>query len=162
MCRCISRWIFINYIGCLNEREMPSTPCFDISQEGSSKESFAKCFVPWSRPLSAKTLIWAGWFERISVAGGYPVGFIWTKTCKTVTRESDFLCGSGSDDANETKSCSLTFYLPLPEPSLSLLKPFLSLGSAGTRWAANQVTKPSADKCSAKHISKCRFIVRCT
>lgn len=132
-------------IVCLNEREIPSMPCFDISQEGSGKESFAKkCFVPWRRPLSAKTLIWAGWFESISVASGYPVGFIWTKTCKMMTQESDFLWGSGSDDADETKSSSLTSYLPLLKLSLSLLKPTLSLGSAGTQWAVNQVTKQSA------------------
>lgn len=96
--------------------------------------------------LSAKTLIWAVWFESISVAGGYPVGFIWTKTCKMVTQESDFLWGSGSDDADETKSSSLTSYLPLLKLSLSLLKPALSLGSAGTQWAVNQVTKPPAKR----------------
>lgn len=161
MCRCISWWIFINIV-CLNEREIPSLPYFDISQEGSSKESFAKCFVPWRQPLSAKTLIWAGWFERISVAVGYPVGFIWMKTCKMVTQDSHFLWGSGSDDASETKSRSLTSYLLLLELSLSLLKLTLSLGSAGTQWAGNQVTKPSADTCFAKCIPKCRFTVKCT
>jgi len=42
MCGCISRWIFSNYIVCFDEREISSRPCFGISQEGSSKESFAK------------------------------------------------------------------------------------------------------------------------
>lgn len=129
-------------------------PCFDLPQEGSSKEIFAKCFVSWRRPLSAKSLLWAGWFEHISVASGYPVHFIWMKTCKMVTQESDFLWGSGSDEASETKSSGLKFYLPPLELSLSLLKPTLSLVSAGTWWAVNQVTKPSADPCSAKHITK--------
>lgn len=141
ICRCISWWIFINYIVCLNEREIPSPPCIDLSQE----ESFAKCLVSWRWPLSAKTLTWAGWFECVSVAGGYPVGFIWMKTCKTVTQEPDFLWGSGSEDASGTKSSDLKSYLPPLELSLSLLKPTLSLGSAGARWAVNQVTKPSAD-----------------
>lgn len=80
-CSRCSQWISVHE--CAGKR---GKYCQNLSQEGSSKESFAKCFILPQLPLSAETFFRTGCFGVISVAGGFPRGFVGMKISKESLR----------------------------------------------------------------------------